>query len=80
MPGSHGICPVCFWEDDGIQFRRPTVRPPSVRRGPRPLAHRQLGALLVAPHLLAPGPLMTTRVARPSSGSMTRPCRPYPQR
>lgn len=22
-PGSHEICPVCFWEDDGVQFRWP---------------------------------------------------------
>ncbi|MEJ8642653.1 CPCC family cysteine-rich protein [Streptomyces sp. MS1.HAVA.3] len=25
MPGSHEICPVCFWEDDLIQFRWPTM-------------------------------------------------------
>ncbi|WP_418958896.1 CPCC family cysteine-rich protein [Streptomyces tritici] len=25
MPGSYGIRPVCFREDDGVQFRRPTV-------------------------------------------------------
>ncbi|MGW5879304.1 CPCC family cysteine-rich protein [Nocardiopsis terrae] len=23
MPGSHEICPVCFWEDDGVQLRWP---------------------------------------------------------
>ncbi|MGA5822353.1 CPCC family cysteine-rich protein [Kitasatospora sp. NPDC094028] len=22
-PGSHGICPVCFWEDDPVQLRWP---------------------------------------------------------
>lgn len=22
-PGSHAICPVCFWEDDAVQLRRP---------------------------------------------------------
>lgn len=25
MPGSYAICPVCFWEDDAIQFRWPTM-------------------------------------------------------
>ncbi|MFH8396799.1 CPCC family cysteine-rich protein [Streptomyces anulatus] len=25
MPGSHEICPVCFWEDDRVQFRWPTM-------------------------------------------------------
>ncbi|WP_084515669.1 CPCC family cysteine-rich protein [Nocardia acidivorans] len=24
-PGCHLICPVCFWEDDGVQLRCPTV-------------------------------------------------------
>jgi hypothetical protein len=23
FPGSYHICPVCFWEDDPIQFRDP---------------------------------------------------------
>jgi Cysteine-rich CPCC len=23
-PGTHDICPVCFWEDDGNQFEDPT--------------------------------------------------------
>ncbi|MFD3684144.1 CPCC family cysteine-rich protein [Nocardiopsis sp. NPDC058631] len=22
-PGSHGVCPVCFWEDDAVQLRWP---------------------------------------------------------
>jgi hypothetical protein len=22
-PGTFGICPVCFWEDDDVQFRDP---------------------------------------------------------
>jgi len=25
-PGSHEICPVCFWEDDAAQLREPTRR------------------------------------------------------
>lgn len=25
MPGSHEICPICFWEDDGVQFRWPSM-------------------------------------------------------
>ncbi|GGT08877.1 CPCC family cysteine-rich protein [Streptomyces atratus] len=25
IPGSYTICPVCFWEDDGVQFRWPTM-------------------------------------------------------
>ncbi|MFB7718143.1 CPCC family cysteine-rich protein [Nocardia sp. NPDC056100] len=24
-PGSHLICPVCFWEDDAVQLRWPTL-------------------------------------------------------
>ena len=23
-PGTHDICPVCFWEDDYVQFLNPT--------------------------------------------------------
>ena len=26
MPGSYRICPVCFWEDDAVQFRWPARR------------------------------------------------------
>ena len=26
MPGSYEICPVCFWDDDAVQFRWPTTR------------------------------------------------------
>ncbi|MER8087630.1 CPCC family cysteine-rich protein [Streptomyces sp. NPDC094048] len=25
MPGAYAIHPVCFWEDDAIQFRWPTM-------------------------------------------------------
>lgn len=25
-PGTFAICPVCFWEDDDVQFRDPTYR------------------------------------------------------
>lgn len=24
-PGSYELCPVCYWEDDGVQFRDPTL-------------------------------------------------------
>jgi hypothetical protein len=24
-PGTHDICPVCFWEDDPAQFEDPTL-------------------------------------------------------
>jgi hypothetical protein len=24
MPDTYDICPVCFWEDDGVQYRDPT--------------------------------------------------------
>jgi hypothetical protein len=24
-PGSYGICPVCYWEDDAAQFDDPTA-------------------------------------------------------
>jgi hypothetical protein len=24
-PGSHAICPICFWEDDVVQLRFPTL-------------------------------------------------------
>ncbi|MEV6102784.1 CPCC family cysteine-rich protein [Nocardia sp. NPDC051981] len=24
-PGCHLVCPVCFWEDDGVQLRWPTL-------------------------------------------------------
>ncbi|MFJ2958342.1 CPCC family cysteine-rich protein [Streptomyces sp. NPDC087270] len=35
MPESFEICPVCFWEDDGVQFRWPTLA-----GGATGLAHR----------------------------------------
>ncbi|MEU8700613.1 CPCC family cysteine-rich protein [Streptomyces sp. NPDC048680] len=118
LSAMYEICPVCFWEDDGVQFRRPTmagrankvslveaqrnyqdfgacdqhgrryVRPPAEDgpldpawrpigltapllreldgRGPRPVARRPLGALLVAPHLLAPGPPVTAHAHSPA--------------
>lgn len=25
-PGTYELCPVCFWEDDGIPFEDPTYR------------------------------------------------------
>ncbi|CAM5285337.1 Cysteine-rich CPCC domain-containing protein OS=Streptomyces fumanus OX=67302 GN=GCM10018772_41070 PE=4 SV=1 [Streptomyces fumanus] len=25
VPGSYDICPVCFWEDDGVRFRWPSM-------------------------------------------------------
>lgn len=25
-PGTYAICEVCFWEDDGVQFRDPDYR------------------------------------------------------
>ncbi|MEJ3746050.1 CPCC family cysteine-rich protein [Actinomycetes bacterium KLBMP 9797] len=25
-PGSHLICPICFWEDDGVQLRWPLYK------------------------------------------------------
>jgi hypothetical protein len=25
-PGTFAICPVCFWEDDDVQFRDPSYR------------------------------------------------------
>ncbi|MFJ5873407.1 CPCC family cysteine-rich protein [Streptomyces sp. NPDC093088] len=25
MPGSYEICPFCFWQDDGVRFRWPTM-------------------------------------------------------
>ncbi|MFE6959649.1 CPCC family cysteine-rich protein [Streptomyces sp. NPDC057696] len=35
MPGSYEICPVCFWEDDGVQFRWPTMAAGTSARRPR---------------------------------------------
>jgi len=35
-PGTSDICPVCFWEDDGVQFRDPNydggANKPSLRQ------------------------------------------------
>jgi hypothetical protein len=25
-PGTYGTCPVCLWEDDGVQFDDPSLR------------------------------------------------------
>ena len=25
-PGTHNICPVCYWEDDNVQFKDPSLR------------------------------------------------------
>lgn len=25
-PGTYALCPVCWWEDDGVQFRDPDRR------------------------------------------------------
>lgn len=25
-PGTHNICPICFWEDDGLQFSNPNYK------------------------------------------------------
>jgi hypothetical protein len=46
-PGSYSICPVCFWEDDAVQLRWPTLpgganRPSLVEAQ---LAHVKLGAM-----------------------------------
>ena len=36
-PGTYGICEICFWEDDGVQFNDPDysggANRPSLRQG-----------------------------------------------
>jgi hypothetical protein len=61
LPGERGgydICPICFWEDDPVQFANPSLRgganPPSLVEAQRGFADHGVGETRMAAHVRPP--------------------------